>query len=118
MKLRSWLHRSFHLHEQQRLERESAESVHLASHALSLKAKLSPLVGVIVALGTGLVLWYGGALVVGGILSAGSRWWCSLVSRRAVSKLEEALAGRKPAKASAAAEDSSKPGFRGKRGKT
>jgi hypothetical protein len=26
MKLRSWLHRSFHLDEQQRLKRESAES--------------------------------------------------------------------------------------------
>jgi hypothetical protein len=50
MKPRSWLHRSFHLHEQQRLERESAERVHLALHARSLKAKLSPLVGVIVAL--------------------------------------------------------------------
>jgi subfamily B ATP-binding cassette protein MsbA len=59
-------------YEQQRLERESAESVHLALHARTLKAKLSPLVGVIVALGTALVLWYGGALVVGGTLSAGS----------------------------------------------
>jgi subfamily B ATP-binding cassette protein MsbA len=59
-------------YEQQRLERESAESVQLALHARSLKAKLSPLVGIIVALGTALVLWYGGALVVGGILSAGS----------------------------------------------
>jgi len=59
-------------YEQQRLERESAESVQLALHARSLKAKLSPLVGIVVALGTALVLWYGGALVVGGTLSAGS----------------------------------------------
>ena len=59
-------------YEEERLERESAESVHLALHARSLKAKLSPLVGIIVALGTALVLWYGGALVVGGTLSAGS----------------------------------------------
>jgi ATP-binding cassette subfamily B protein len=59
-------------YEQQRLERESAESVHLALRARSLKAKLSPLVGIVVALGTALVLWYGGALVVGGTLSAGS----------------------------------------------
>src|ERR1043166_4125000 len=59
-------------YEQQRLERESAESVHLALRARSLKAKLSPLVGIIVALGTALVLWYGGALVVQGTLSAGS----------------------------------------------
>jgi len=59
-------------YEQQRLERESAESVHLALRARSLKAKLSPLVGIVVALGTALVLWYGGALVIGGALSAGS----------------------------------------------
>ena len=59
-------------YEQQRLERESAESVQLALHARSLKAKLSPLVGIVVALGTALVLWYGGALVVRGTLSAGS----------------------------------------------
>jgi subfamily B ATP-binding cassette protein MsbA len=59
-------------YEQQRLERESAESVQLALHARSLKAKLSPLVGIVVALGTALVLWYGGGLVVRGTLSAGS----------------------------------------------
>jgi ATP-binding cassette subfamily B protein len=59
-------------YEQQRLERESAESVQLALHARSLKAKLSPLVGIVVALGTALVLWYGGGLVVRGALSAGS----------------------------------------------
>jgi ATP-binding cassette subfamily B protein len=59
-------------YEQQRLERESAESVQLALRARTLKAKLSPLVGIVVALGTALVLWYGGALVVGGTLSAGS----------------------------------------------
>jgi ATP-binding cassette, subfamily B, bacterial len=59
-------------YEQQRLERESAESVQLALHARSLKAKLSPLVGIVTALGTALVLWYGGGLVVRGTLSAGS----------------------------------------------
>jgi subfamily B ATP-binding cassette protein MsbA len=59
-------------YEQQRLEQESAESVHLALRARSLKAKLSPLVGIVVSLGTALVLWYGGRLVVGGALSAGS----------------------------------------------
>jgi ATP-binding cassette, subfamily B, bacterial len=59
-------------YEQDRLERESAESVHLALRARSLKAKLSPLVGIVTALGTALVLWYGGALIVGGTLSAGS----------------------------------------------
>jgi len=59
-------------YEQQRLERESAESIQLALYARSLKAKLSPLVGVVTALGTALVLWYGGALAVSGTLSAGS----------------------------------------------
>jgi ABC-type multidrug transport system fused ATPase/permease subunit len=59
-------------YEQQRLERESAESVQLALHARSLEAKLSPLAQIIVAPGTALVLWFGGGLVVGGTVSAGS----------------------------------------------
>jgi len=59
-------------YEEERLERKSAESVQLALHARSLKAKLSPLVGIVVALGTGLMLWYGGRLVLNGTLSAGS----------------------------------------------
>src|SRR5258706_11684524 len=58
-------------YEQQKLERQSAESVQLALHARSLKAKLSPLVGIVVALGTGLVLCSGGVLRVIGTLSAG-----------------------------------------------
>jgi ATP-binding cassette subfamily B protein len=59
-------------YEQQRLEHESAETVRLALHARSLKARLSPLVGMVLAVGTALVLWYGGALVLRGTLSAGS----------------------------------------------
>jgi len=59
-------------YEQERLEKESAESVKLALHARSLKAKLAPAVGMVVAAGTALVLWYGGRLVVTGKLSAGS----------------------------------------------
>src|SRR6516225_4580060 len=59
-------------YEQRRLEEESAESVQIALRARSLKAKLSPLVGVIVAVGTALVLWFGGRLVLAGSLSAGS----------------------------------------------
>jgi subfamily B ATP-binding cassette protein MsbA len=59
-------------YEEERLEQESAQSVQLALNARSLKAKLSPIVGIVVALGTALVLWYGGRLVVGGTLSAGS----------------------------------------------
>ncbi len=59
-------------YEEQRLERESAESVELALHARSLKSKLLPLVGIVVGLGTALMLWYGGGLVLRGTLSAGS----------------------------------------------
>ena len=58
--------------EQQRFERESMESVETALRARSLKAKLAPIVGIIVAIGTCLVLWYGARLVVGGELSAGA----------------------------------------------
>src|SRR3984893_4389273 len=46
-------------YEERRLEEESLESVEIAMRARSLKAKLSPLVGVIVAAGTALVLWFG-----------------------------------------------------------
>ena len=59
-------------YEEQRLEKESAESVRRALHARKLKAKLTPLVGVVVALGTAVVLWYGGSLVIARTLSAGS----------------------------------------------
>ena len=59
-------------YEQQRLEEESAESVQIALRARSLKARLSPLVGLIVAAGTALVLWFGGRLVLAGALSTGS----------------------------------------------
>ena len=59
-------------YEQQRLEEDSAESVQIALRARSLKARLSPLVGIIVAVGTALVLWFGGRLVLARSLSAGS----------------------------------------------
>ena len=59
-------------YEQRRLEEESAQSVQIALRARSLKARLSPLVGFIVAVGTALVLWFGGKLVLAGSLSAGS----------------------------------------------
>jgi ATP-binding cassette, subfamily B, bacterial len=59
-------------YEQRRLEEESAESVQIALRARSLKARLPPLVGIIVAIGTALVLWFGGRLVLVGSLSAGS----------------------------------------------
>jgi ATP-binding cassette, subfamily B, bacterial len=59
-------------YEQRRLEEESLESVEIALRARGLKAKLSPLVQIIVAVGTCLVLWFGASMVLAGTLSAGS----------------------------------------------
>ncbi|HWC98255.1 MAG TPA: ABC transporter ATP-binding protein [Candidatus Sulfopaludibacter sp.] len=58
-------------YEQRRLEEESLESVEIALRARSLKAKLSPLVEIIVAAGTSIVLWFGARMVLQGRLSAG-----------------------------------------------
>ena len=59
-------------YEQRRLEAESLEGVDMALKARGLKAKLSPLVEVTVAVGTCLVLWFGANMVLDGSLSAGS----------------------------------------------
>ena len=59
-------------YEQKRLEDESLESIEIALRARSLKAKLSPLVEIIVACGTALVLWFGARMVMDDTLSAGS----------------------------------------------
>lgn len=59
-------------YEQRRLERQSLETVDAALKARTAKAKLAPLVEIIVAAGTGLVLWYGGRMALSGDLSAGS----------------------------------------------
>ncbi|MGH9401915.1 MAG: ABC transporter ATP-binding protein [Terriglobia bacterium] len=58
-------------YEQRRLEDESLEGVEIALRARSLKAQLAPLVAVIVAIGTCLVLWFGGRMALSGALSAG-----------------------------------------------
>jgi len=58
--------------EQEHIDREGNEVVNMALRARSLKAKLSPLVEIVVASGTAVVLWYGGRLVLAGTLSAGS----------------------------------------------
>src|SRR5262249_54295384 len=58
-------------YELHRLEEESLESVELTMQARSLKARLSPIVEILVACGTSLVLWYGARMVLGGALSAG-----------------------------------------------
>ena len=58
-------------YEQERFEKESRESVERALEARSVKAKLSPIVEIIVACGTCLVLWYGARLVLSGGLTSG-----------------------------------------------
>ena len=59
-------------YEQKRLEEESLESVEIALRARGLKAKLSPLVEIIVGVGTAMVLWFGARMVLSGGLPAGS----------------------------------------------
>src|SRR5436190_21744844 len=58
-------------YEQKRFERESRESVERALTARNFKAKLPPIVEIIVACGTCLVLWYGARLVIAGSLTGG-----------------------------------------------
>ncbi len=59
-------------YEQRRLEEQSLEGVEIALAARSLKAKLAPIVDIIVAVGTCLVLWFGARMVLDGSLSPGS----------------------------------------------
>lgn len=58
-------------YEQRRFERESRQSVERALLARNFKAKLPPIVELIVAVGTCLVLWYGARLVLSGDLTSG-----------------------------------------------
>jgi subfamily B ATP-binding cassette protein MsbA len=58
--------------ESRRLQAKSAQTVEIALRARSTKAMLSPLAEVVAAIGTAVMLWYGGDLVVTGRLSAGS----------------------------------------------
>jgi ATP-binding cassette, subfamily B, bacterial len=58
-------------YEQQRFEEQSLENVETALHARAVKAKLSPMVDVLAAVGTCLVLAYGGRLALAGQLSTG-----------------------------------------------
>jgi subfamily B ATP-binding cassette protein MsbA len=58
-------------YEERRFEQESLASVEIALKARGLKAMLPPIVEIIVAAGTCLVLWYGARLVLSGVLSVG-----------------------------------------------
>ena len=59
-------------YEQTRLEEASLAEVESALRARNLKAKLTPFVDLIVAVGTCLVLWFGARLTLSGALSVGS----------------------------------------------
>jgi subfamily B ATP-binding cassette protein MsbA len=59
-------------YEESRLDQETGESMELVLRARSIKARLSPVVDVIVAAGTGIALWYGARLVLSGELTAGA----------------------------------------------
>ena len=59
-------------YEEQRLDRASQENVDLSLRARSLKVRLPPLVDIVVAMGTGLVLWFGVRFVLAGTLTAGA----------------------------------------------
>jgi len=58
-------------YEEQRFERQSLENVEAALVARNVKMKLAPVVDIIVATGTCLMLWYGARLVIAGQLTAG-----------------------------------------------
>ena len=58
-------------YEERRLKREGLESMGLALRARRIKARLSPIVDIIVASGTCLVLWYGARLTLAGQLTQG-----------------------------------------------
>ena len=59
-------------YEERRFERQSLENVEMALLARSIKMRLSPIVEIIVATGTCLVLGYGARLVLAGQLTAGA----------------------------------------------
>jgi ATP-binding cassette, subfamily B, bacterial len=58
-------------YEQRRLEEESLESVDLTMRARGMKARLLPIVEILVAIGTCLAIWFGVHMVMASTLSAG-----------------------------------------------
>jgi ATP-binding cassette subfamily B protein len=55
-------------YEQRRFEEESLEQVEVALRARTLKARLTPIVDIITAIGTALVLWFGARFALAGTL--------------------------------------------------
>jgi ATP-binding cassette, subfamily B, bacterial len=84
--------------EQSRLEKESLESVEIAMQVRSLKVTLPPIVDMIVASGTGLVLLVGGSMALSGAISSGSLvlfiWYLGRMYKpmRELSKITDAYA--------------------------
>jgi ATP-binding cassette, subfamily B, bacterial len=58
--------------EEKRLEKNTLESMELALRARSIKAMLSPMVDIMTAIGSAIVLWYGARLALAGSLTPGS----------------------------------------------
>ena len=58
--------------EEEKLTKRSEESVEAALQARRIKALLSPVMDVVAAVGTALVLWYGASLVLANQMTAGS----------------------------------------------
>jgi ATP-binding cassette subfamily B protein len=59
-------------YEQDRFDSESLANVEAGLHARAIRARLAPVVEVIVAVGTCLVVWYGARLALAGQLTAGT----------------------------------------------
>jgi len=82
--------------EQRRLAKESLESIGIALRVRGMKVRLAPIVDMIVAGGTCLVLWFGGRMALSGALSAGSLvllvWYLSRMYKpmRELSKMTDA----------------------------
>jgi len=75
--------------EQRRFEQGSRAQVETALEARAIKARLSPLVDIIVACGTCLVLWYGARLVLSGGLTSGALVVFMLYLRKLYSPLKD-----------------------------
>ncbi len=75
--------------EERRFEKGSREQVETALEARAIKAQLSPLVDIIMAAGTALVLWYGARLVLSGALTPGALVVFILYLRKLYSPLKD-----------------------------
>jgi ATP-binding cassette subfamily B protein len=75
--------------EEGRFEKSSREQVETALQARAIKARLSPMVDIIIATGTCLVLWYGARLVLSGALTSGELVVFMLYLRKLYSPLKD-----------------------------